>query len=74
MSRNIWKLGKEFTDQVSAISYGVIKNHFYDKWVPRKSLLELFITWISAWKSDCRFMLVSSVKIRSFIHYCFGQF
>ena len=22
----------------------------------------LFITWISAWKSDCRFMLVSSVK------------
>lgn len=40
MSRNIWKLGKEFTDQVSAISYGVIKNHFYDKWVQRKSLLE----------------------------------
>ena len=47
MSRNIWKLGKEFTDQVSAISYGVIKNHFYDKWVPRKSLLELTINLMS---------------------------
>ena len=40
MSRNIWKLGKEFTDQVSAISYGVIKNHFL---LLRKSLLELTI-------------------------------
>lgn len=45
MSRNIWKLGKEFTDQVSAISYGVIKNHFYDKWLQRKSLLELTINF-----------------------------
>ena len=47
MSRNIWKLGKEFIDQVSAISYGVFKNHFYDKWVQRKSLLELTINLMS---------------------------
>ena len=47
MSRNIWKLGKEFTDQVSALSYGVIKNHFYNKWVQRKSLLELTIKLMS---------------------------